>query len=135
MLSRSACRANRARCWASGVLASPLAIVPPSIRAWALQPTCLGYVPYAASIKRLTSISPTQLASLFGRNRDVTDPWRGALLMRTLIRGRVIKLDQDTIDTDLISPSIWQRQALGDPELKALRPHALESVRPGLDDY
>jgi 3-isopropylmalate/(R)-2-methylmalate dehydratase small subunit len=50
------------------------------------------------------------------------------------IRGRVIKLAQNGIDTDVIAPGEWLLKGFGDPNLETLRPHVFESIRPQLNE-
>lgn len=52
--------------------------------------------------------------------------------MRSVIRGRVIKLDRDNIDTDVIAPAYWLRLSAGEKNLETLLPHAFEAIRPDL---
>jgi 3-isopropylmalate dehydratase small subunit len=56
--------------------------------------------------------------------------------MKDAIRGRAVRLAFDDVNTDIIAPSEY-RQATShdDKELKPLRPHVLEAIRPGLDAY
>jgi 3-isopropylmalate dehydratase small subunit len=51
---------------------------------------------------------------------------------RRTIRGRVIKLDRNNIDTDVIAPAYWLRQSMGERGLETLLPHAFEAIRPEL---
>ena len=52
------------------------------------------------------------------------------------IRGRVVRVATDDINTDVISPTEY-RLAVPDDEknLTILRPHVMDTVRPGLDQY
>jgi len=56
--------------------------------------------------------------------------------MKDAMRGRVVRLAFDDVNTDIIAPSEY-RQATSheDKELKPLRPHVLEAIRPGLDAF
>lgn len=51
------------------------------------------------------------------------------------IRGRVVKLADDGIDTDVIAPGEWLHKGAGDLRLENLRPHVFESIRPGLNEF
>ena len=52
------------------------------------------------------------------------------------ICGRVVRIGIDDVNTDVIAPSEYRyTQADGDKELKTLRPHVMEAIRPGLDEY
>src|SRR5262245_44834576 len=52
------------------------------------------------------------------------------------MKGRVVKIALDDVNTDVIAPSEYRYiQADADKELKTLRPHVMEAIRPGLDQY
>lgn len=54
--------------------------------------------------------------------------------MRATIRGRVIRLAFNDINTDIIAPGEFRTLvADSDRELLALRPHVFRAIRPGLD--
>ncbi|MEI9803421.1 MAG: hypothetical protein WDN48_01810 [Pseudolabrys sp.] len=56
--------------------------------------------------------------------------------MQSLIKGRVVRIAVDDVNTDLIAPSQYRVQIVdGDKNLTPLRPHVMEAVRPGLDDH
>lgn len=54
--------------------------------------------------------------------------------MRETIRGRVIRLAYNDVNTDIIAPSEFRALvADSDRELGPLRPHVFRAIRPGLD--
>src|SRR6267142_2314562 len=56
--------------------------------------------------------------------------------MLQMIRGRVVRIALDDVNTDVITPTEYRyAQPDGDKELKLLRPHVMEAIRPGFDDY
>ena len=56
--------------------------------------------------------------------------------MLQMIRGRVVRIGLDDVNTDVITPTEYRyAQPDGDKELKLLRPHVMEAIRPGFDDY
>jgi 3-isopropylmalate/(R)-2-methylmalate dehydratase small subunit len=55
--------------------------------------------------------------------------------MQDMIRGRVIRLAFNDVNTDLIAPGEFRAQVEDDDrELTTLRPYVLRSLRPGLND-
>lgn len=52
--------------------------------------------------------------------------------MNYVMTGRVIKLDRDNIDTDVIAPAYWLRLGAGEKNLETLLPHAFEAIRSDL---
>ncbi len=52
------------------------------------------------------------------------------------IKGRVVLIAMDNVNTDLIAPSLYRTAVPdGDKNLTPLRPHVMETIRPGLDEY
>jgi 3-isopropylmalate/(R)-2-methylmalate dehydratase small subunit len=52
------------------------------------------------------------------------------------IRGRVVRLPFDDVNTDVIAPSEFRMQIKeNDRMLTALRPHVMRDLRPGLDEF
>jgi 3-isopropylmalate/(R)-2-methylmalate dehydratase small subunit len=52
------------------------------------------------------------------------------------IRGRVVRLAFDDVNTDVIAPNEFRAQLKeGDHTLAALRPHVFRDLRPGLDQF
>ena len=52
------------------------------------------------------------------------------------IRGRVVSLPFDDVNTDVIAPNEFRAQLKeGDHTLAALRPHVFRDVRPGLNEF
>lgn len=54
-------------------------------------------------------------------------------MISNMIRGRVIRLPFDDVSTDVIAPTHYRATTGEDRELKTLRPHVMEFIRPGLD--
>lgn len=56
--------------------------------------------------------------------------------MLQMIRGRVVRVAVDDVNTDVIAPSQYRGAVADDDKnLTVLRPHVMEAIRPGLDDY
>src|SRR5262245_48047585 len=52
------------------------------------------------------------------------------------IKGRVVLVPMDNVNTDLIAPSLYRTAVPdGDKNLTPLRPHVMEAIRPGLDEH
>ena len=52
------------------------------------------------------------------------------------IKGRVVLIPMDNVNTDLIAPSLYRTAVPdGDKNLTPLRPHVMEAIRPGLDEH
>jgi 3-isopropylmalate/(R)-2-methylmalate dehydratase small subunit len=52
------------------------------------------------------------------------------------IEGRVVRIAMDNVNTDVIAPSLYRTAVPdGDKNLTPLRPHVMEAIRPGLDEY
>lgn len=49
--------------------------------------------------------------------------------------GRVVRIPGDDVSTDVIAPTFWVHRGRGEHDLATLRPHAFESLRPGLDEH
>ena len=54
--------------------------------------------------------------------------------MKPVLRGRVVRIDAHDVSTDVIAPTFWVHLGRGEHDLATLRPHAFESLRPGLND-
>jgi 3-isopropylmalate/(R)-2-methylmalate dehydratase small subunit len=55
--------------------------------------------------------------------------------MQETIRGRVIRLAFDDVNTDVITPGEFRAKTDdSDSQLSTLRPHVFRAIRPGLDD-
>jgi 3-isopropylmalate/(R)-2-methylmalate dehydratase small subunit len=56
--------------------------------------------------------------------------------MLQMIRGRVVRIAHDDVNTDVISPSQYRAAVADDDKnLTVLRPHVMEALRPGLDEH
>lgn len=56
--------------------------------------------------------------------------------MLQMIKGRVVRIAVDDVNTDVITPSEFRRVVSDDDKnLTILRPHVMEAIRPGLDGF